>query len=140
VAGRTQLIAVLQGAQGACAITPLAASQQIHAVVGNRVAILNELGALAPAPNPEAQQLEQLLQDALHASAQADTEYEAWMQDLGRSSPDACPDSGSPSSQSFRDSARAADTSATALKTQFVASFDAVAARFGLPTWSEAEF
>jgi hypothetical protein len=139
-AGRSQLVGVLQSAQGACAITPLSASQQIHAVVGNRVAILNELAALPRAPNAEAQQLEQLLQAALRASAQADAEYEAWMQDLGQSSVQPCADASASTSQSFRDAARAADTNATALKTQFVTSFDGVAARYGLPTWSEAAF
>ncbi|HEV2992830.1 MAG TPA: hypothetical protein VG012_00355 [Acidimicrobiia bacterium] len=139
-AGRNQLVAALRSAQGACAITPLAASQQIHAVVGNRVAILNELAALPPAPNTEAQQLEQQLQAAVRASAQADAEYEAWMRDLGQSGVDPCADAGVSTSQSFRDAARAADANATALKTQFVTSFDAVAARYGLPTWTEAGF
>jgi hypothetical protein len=113
----------------------------VHSVVQNRTNLLNTLGAMAQsAPNAEAQQLEQLLAAALHASSQADGEYEAWLDANVVTDPQSCSATSSPSIAVFWNSARASDSTASTAKAAFVAAFDPVAARFGLPAWTEAQF
>lgn len=139
-AGRTVLVGTLRGAPATCAMPPGAAAVFVHAVVQNRTNLLNTLGALAPAPNPESQQLEQLLVAALHASSQADGEYEAWLYANGVTDPQACSASSTPAIALFWNSARASDSTATTAKTAFVTAFNPVAVAYSLPTWTEAQF
>jgi hypothetical protein len=139
-AGRIVLVGALRGAPGGCAMPPGAAAVLVNTVVQNRTSLLNQLGALPPAPNPEAQRLEQLLAAALHASSQADSEYEAWLYATGLADPQSCSASSSPTIALYWNSARASDSTATAAKAEFVTAFDPVAALFGLPTWTPSQF
>jgi hypothetical protein len=138
--GRTVLTAALRGAPGSCQLPLATAAVAVHAVVMNRTSLLYGLGALPPAPNAETQQLEPLLAAALHASSQADSEYEAWLDANGVAGPATCSDGSSPATARFWNSARASDSTATTAKIAFVAAFNPVAARFSLPIWAETQF
>lgn len=138
--GRAVLAGTLRGAPASCPMPPGQAAVVVNAVLQNRTNLLNALGAMAPAPNAEAQQLEQLLAAALHASSQADGEYEAWLAANGVTDPASCSATSSPAIAVFWNSARASDSTATTAKAAFVAAFDPVAARFNLPVWNESQF
>jgi hypothetical protein len=108
--------------------------------MSNRTTALRELATLPPAPNPQVHALAELLQEALQASAQADSRYEAWTSALGTTgSAAACASSPSGSDVVYQQ-ARVADGAATAFKREFVTAFDPVAAQFDLPAWTESQF
>jgi hypothetical protein len=139
-AGSTVLVGTLRGAPATCAMPPGAAATLIHTVVQNRTNLRNALGALAPAPNPESQRLEQLLAAALHASSQADGEYEAWLDANGVTDPQSCSPSSTPAIALYWNSARASDSTASTAKAAFVAAFNPVAVAYSLPTWTASQF
>jgi len=138
--GHTQLVGALDGAQLRCPTTARAASQQIQGVMSNRMTALRELATLPPAPNPQVHALEELLQEALQASAQADSRYEAWTSALGTTGSAAACASSPSGSDAVYQQARVADGTATAFKREFVTAFNPVAARFDLPAWTESQF
>ncbi|HSO96474.1 MAG TPA: hypothetical protein VLV81_10575 [Acidimicrobiia bacterium] len=72
------------------------------------------------------------------ASTQADTRYRNWAAALVNTPSDEW--GSTPSVVESLAAAHAFDATATALKTQFVNQFNPLAAQFGLPTWSEADF
>lgn len=93
---------------------------------------------MGPAPDPATQTASSLLQNALAASTQADEQYQGWVSILATNPSGLC--SNDPSAAASLAAAQAANSSATSLKTQFVAAFDPIAAQVGLPTWSRADF
>ncbi len=134
--GRTQLVAALSGAQSGCPAGSAATVQQLEAVVTNRSAVLQSVMHLV-APDAETQSAQSLLVSALQASIQADAQYGAWVAAMGVT--DGCDQSGARAGPAFR-AARAADSSASSLKQQFVNVFNPMAARYGMPTWTETQF
>jgi len=138
--GRTVLVGSLRGAPATCAMPPAAAAVFVRSVVQNRTNLLNTLGALSPAPNPDSQRLEQLLAAALHASSQADGEYAAWLDANGATDPQSCSASSTPAIALFWNSAQASDSTATTAKTAFITAFNPVAVAYSLPTWTESQF
>jgi hypothetical protein len=137
-AGRAQLAGTVRSVQPSCGSPSPAAQQQLTTVIQNRNGLVQELDALGPGPDPTTQTAASLLHQALDASTQADVQYRLWAGALASAPADQC--SSDPSAASALAAAHAYDSSATSLKTQFVALFDPLAAQFGLPAWSQADF
>jgi len=137
--GHSQLVGALDGVQLRCPATALAASAAIQGVVTNRATALQELAGLPPAPNPQELALQVLLAEALQASAQADARYEVWASSLGSTGSAGCVANAGGSDAAYAQ-ARAADSTATAYKSEFVTAFNPLEARFNLPAWAQSEF
>lgn len=137
-AGRSELAVAIRSVQPSCPSASLQPEQQIGGVIQNRTILLRQLAAMGPAPDPATQTASSLLQNALAASTQADEQYQGWVSILATNPSGLCSDD--PSAAASLAAAQAANSSATSLKTQFVAAFDPIAAQVGLPTWSQADF
>lgn len=142
-AGRGQVGPLVTGVENGCQVSPQDASAQIRTVIDNRTSVLNQLAGLSVAPNSEAQNIYSLLQQSLQSSINADTQYKAWMDylynDYYYTFPVGCPNGSPPKNGSFS-TAQSDDANSTNLKTQFVAAFNPVATRLGLPTSDPSSF
>jgi len=137
--GHAQLVSALTGVQAGCPETAVTASQEIESVLANRTTALHELEALPSAPNPPTGAVEDILAQALQASAVADTHYAAWTASLGDVTSSNCESSTGGSTAEYQ-AARVADVTATTLKNDFVAAFNPLAVSFGFTTWNPSEF
>ena len=133
--GHAELVAAVSNAQSVCPASAFVASQQIASVVSNRSAAIRELDALPASADPQSAALRGVLAQALQASAEADTHYEAWTAALASAVPGCAAGDGTADYAA----ARLADAAATAYKSEFVAGFNPVAARAGLSTWAPTD-
>ena len=127
--GRVQVMRAIAGAFD-CSLPPDVAAAQLDQVQRNRQSLLQQVAALQVPDSEAALHASDLFQKATHASIAADWIYRDWL----RSRP-ACPRGGR-----LPAAARAADARATALKQQFLASFNPLAKRLGRRTWKANEF
>ena len=137
--GHAQLVSALTGVQADCPGTAVSASQVIESVLANRTTALRELEVLPAAPNPQTGAVEDILAQALQASAVADTHYAAWAASLDDVTSSGCESSTGGSTAEYQ-AARVADVTATTLKSDFVAAFNPLAVSFGFTTWNPSEF
>jgi DNA-binding SARP family transcriptional activator len=127
--GRAQVMRAIAGAFD-CSLPPDVAAAQLDQVQRNRQSLLQQVAALQVPDSEAALHASDLFQKATHASIAADWIYRDWL----RSRP-ACPRGGR-----LPAAARAADARATALKQQFLVSFDPLAKRLGRRPWKANEF
>lgn len=127
--GRVQVTRAIAGAFD-CSLPPDVAAAQLDQVQRNRQSLLQQVAALQVPDSGAALHASDLFQKATHASIAADWIYRDWL----RSRP-ACPRGGR-----LPAAARAADARATALKQQFLVSFNPLAERLGRRTWKANEF
>jgi predicted Ser/Thr protein kinase len=130
--GRHEIAAALESGFK-CSIPPGETGQRIASVADNRQSILTQIGTLA-APTDEAADIVTLLQRSLQESIEADRHYRDGFFALPAHA--RCP---LPRNAAFG-LAGESDARATRAKTQFVASFNPLAERFGRPTWSASTF
>ena len=127
--GRGQVMRAIAGAFD-CSLPPDVAAAQLDQVQRNRQSLLEQVAALQVPDSEAALHASDLFQRATHASIAADWIYRDWL----RSRP-ACPRGGR-----LPAATRAADARATALKQQFLVSFNPLAKRLGRRTWKANEF
>jgi DNA-binding SARP family transcriptional activator len=125
-AGRTQVIAVVRGAQ-ACELTPRRALAKLDLVERNRQSVLDQLAALSVPDERDAARSSDLLQKAIQASIAADLAYRGWLENATGCARGAPPTS-------------AANVRAQRAKDAFVAVFNPLALRFGGPAWDPHRF
>jgi serine/threonine protein kinase len=130
--GRGEIAAALARATS-CAITPAAAVASLASVAENRQGLLQQVLSLNP-PNPEAQRIDLLFQDALEHSRESNRHYRAWLGG-GTETDGSCtyPRDGDYAA------ARREDGLATKAKRRFLTEYNPVARTFGLRTWRETE-
>jgi DNA-binding SARP family transcriptional activator len=127
--GRAQVMRAIAGAFD-CSLPPDVAAAQLDQVQRNRQSLLQQVAALQVPDSEAALHASDLFQKATHASIAADWIYRDWLRSRA-----ACPRGGR-----LPAAARAADARATALKQQFLVSFDPLAKRLGRRTWKANEF
>jgi hypothetical protein len=131
--GRREIGAALAAASN-CSISPHEAGQRIASVADNRQSILGQLGNFATPSQPAADSVT-FLQRALQQSIEADRHYrDGFFEDAQSGA--ACP----PGKNAGFRLAASSNARATAAKKQFVTAFNPLAARFGRPTWTPADF
>ncbi|HEX3542056.1 MAG TPA: serine/threonine-protein kinase [Acidimicrobiales bacterium] len=107
----------------------------LDAAAQSRQTLLNQLAQLNVSQVPNASTLMSTLTSAWHASLQSDNNYAAWANDLEVGGGCAAPASADPNWQA----ARASDAQATAAKNGFVATWNPIAAAYGLPQYTQAQ-
>jgi sugar lactone lactonase YvrE len=126
--GRARLKSAL-GSVANCSLAPAAASAQVGSVRQNRLRILDRLRKLST-PSSQAARIGALLQSALVHSVGADQHYRDWLISLERTPPCETP------RNQYLTSAQREDRLASAAKRRFLATFNPLARRLHLRTWS----
>jgi DNA-binding SARP family transcriptional activator len=129
--GRHQITSALARVSR-CALAPRAAVVQLDSVQRNRQSILQQIAALAPPSNDDAERSADLLQRALQASITADSHYRDWLASRTRCGP--------PRANPELAAAHASDLEATKAKRAFLAAFNPLARRLGQEVWTPGEF
>ena len=114
----------------ACSTAPGTAAAQVTAVGASRQLLISQVRALA-APTAQATKLRSLLLAALADSLQSDRYYSGWLAQQGSQ----CP----PKPNAELRLAQRSDERATAAKQQFLASFNPLATKLHLRTWSASK-
>lgn len=140
--GRADLGSVISAISQGCGTAPQDASLRVQTVIANRESVLNQLAGMSlPDGVGEAVQLKALSQTALQSSINADNYYRQWFDGLAADygtygNEYWCP-SGAPTiAYPAVAQAHQADGVSTAAKQAFVDTFNPIAGRFSLPTWS----
>jgi hypothetical protein len=140
--GRGRVGALVDGVRNGCTYLPEEAEREINGVIANRQSVLAQINALDSRGNPEAITLVQQLQSAIQASIDADIGYRDWMVYLYTTyyytTPIGCPGGQSPTDGSY-DAGNAASSRATNAKRAFVSTFNPIANRYALQTWSDTQ-
>lgn len=129
---RAKVIEAVNGVT-ACSLDPSAGEDAMTTAGGIRQQVLDDIGRL-PTGLPEAGAVVPALQQAMQESIAANQAFEAWMHFVD----DQGCDGHAPTNSDFA-AANAASGRATAAKQAFVAAWNPVAARFGLPAVTERD-
>lgn len=121
----------------ACLEAPTNAEAALQQAINTRQEILHGLTTLSVSGLPNGAQLVSALTAAMQKSLDADKDYQAWMADLA-SPGTAC--GSDPNQDSHFAAAGTASSSATTAKNAFLAIWNAMAPRYGQPTYSVTGF
>ena len=138
--GRSEIGPLIAAVQNDCSRDPNDGVIAINSVVANRQSVLNQLASTSTSGSSFEADLVTQFERAMSTSIEADRAYARWLQtvrDYYYRPPQGC--DGSPPLDSNWDDAQAAERQVTPAKADFVAAYNAQAARFGLRTWSVDE-
>lgn len=137
--GRGDLTSIFADVQR-CNLTPDDARSQLLSIASNRQAVLSQIAALDP-PDAASRRATSQLQSALQHSHEADRHYADWVSnqtDWYYTEPVGCP-SGKLPEDSFHAAADSESAQASTAKRAFTSTFNPIARRFAMRTWTESQ-